>query len=170
MKAELGWRIIRFFITAAAMFGVWLLFTASFEPFSVAAGALGSVFIAALTYDVFIARHQANIRYFIPNPFFLILYFLLLMFLLYQSSFRMLKAVITGRSNPKIVYFRTRIRSDMGRMILANSITMTPGTITLDLNDDHLIVHWFFCTTNHAKAAGEEIKGRMEKLLKRVWL
>jgi multicomponent Na+:H+ antiporter subunit E len=55
-------------------------------------------------------------------------------------------------------------------MVLANSITFTPGTITLDLNDDHLTVHWFFCNTNHSKLAGETVKGKIEKHLKKVWL
>jgi multicomponent Na+:H+ antiporter subunit E len=54
-------------------------------------------------------------------------------------------------------------------MVLSNSITFTPGTITLDLNDDHLTVHWFFCNTRHAKAAGEAVKGRMEGFLRKVW-
>jgi multicomponent Na+:H+ antiporter subunit E len=82
----------------------------------------------------------------------------------------MLKAVFTRKANPRIVHFRTRLKSDLARMTLANSITMTPGTITLDLNDDHLTVHWFFCDTNHAKAAGEEVKGRIEKFIGNVWL
>jgi multicomponent Na+:H+ antiporter subunit E len=81
----------------------------------------------------------------------------------------MLSAVFTGKASPRIVHFRTRLRSDFARMVLSNSITFTPGTITLDLNDDHLTVHWFFCNTLHAKAAGEEVKGRMEGFLRRVW-
>ena len=55
-------------------------------------------------------------------------------------------------------------------MVLANSITLTPGTITLDVNDDHLTVHWLLCTTKHGKAAGETIKGTFERMLQRVLL
>ncbi|MBL7007185.1 MAG: Na+/H+ antiporter subunit E [Spirochaetia bacterium] len=170
MRARREWSIIRFLLTALALFAVWLLFTASFELFSVAFGIVGSLLIAALTYDVFLAQHEANLRFFVPRPLYLIKFLLLLMFFLYQSSIVMLGSVITGNASPRIVHFRTRLRSDLARMVLANSITFTPGTITLDLNDDHLTVHWFFCNTSHAKAAGEAVKGRMETHIKRVWL
>ncbi|WP_422477700.1 Na+/H+ antiporter subunit E [Pleomorphochaeta sp. DL1XJH-081] len=164
------WKVIRFLFTTLFLFGVWLLFTSSLELYSVLFGFMGSVIIGALTYNVFIAQHQANIRYILPNPLSLVIFVTVLVFQLYQSSFIMLKAVFTKKASPRIVHFRTRLKSDLARMTLANSITMTPGTITLDLNDDHLTVHWFFCDTNHAKAAGEEVKGRIEKFIGNVWL
>ncbi|MGM0432031.1 MAG: Na+/H+ antiporter subunit E [Spirochaetota bacterium] len=170
MRAEQWWALIRFVITALMMFIMWLLFTASFDPFSLTMGVIGSLLIAAMTYDVFIARHQAHIKFFLPNPFFLIIYILVLIYSMYSASFRMLGAIITGNVHPRIVHFRTRLRSDFARMLLANSITLTPGTITLDLNDDHLTVHWLFCSTTHSKAAGEAIKGRLEAVARRVLL
>ena len=37
--------------------------------------------------------------------------------------------------------FRTRLRTDAGKVVLANSITLTPGTITVDVEDDVFLVH-----------------------------
>ena len=170
MQAEKKWSFIRFLITALFLYAVWLLFTASIAPYSLIFGALGSLLIAALTYNVFIARHQANLKYIIPNPINLILYICILIFFIYRASFSMVRSVVTGKSSPRIVHFRTRLKSDMARMVLANSITLTPGTITVDLNDDHLTVHWFCCNTNHTKLAGERIKGRMERFIGGIWL
>ena len=169
MSAQGRWKVVRFLLTSLFLFGVWLLFTFSLELYSVVFGLVGSFAIGALTYPVFIAHHQANIRYIIPNPFALVLYIVLLVCFLYQSSAQMVKAVFTGKAHPSIVHFRTRLKSDVARMILANSITLTPGTITLDLNDDHLTVQWFFCDTHHAKAAGEKVKGRMENFIGNLW-
>lgn len=169
MRADQIWRLTRFFITAGAMLAVWLLFTASLERFSLAIGLVGALVIAALTYDEFIAQHEACWRSFLPRPLRLLAFFVILIFYLYESSWKMLLAVFSGRVNPRIVHFRTRLQSDLARMVLSNSITFTPGTITLDLNDDHLTVHWFFCNTSHARAAGESVKGRMEQHLSRVW-
>jgi multicomponent Na+:H+ antiporter subunit E len=132
-------------------------------------GAVGSVIIGAVTYQIFIPWHQANLRYLFGNPLSGLWYVLVLIWMLYSSSAVMLKAVITGRISARIVHFRTRLKSDVARMILANSITLTPGTITLDVNDDHLTVHWLFCDTHHAKAAGEKVKGRMERLIRKIW-
>ena len=120
-RAKRQWRLIRFSITAAVLFAVWLLFTASCELFSLLAGFLGSVLIASLTYDLVIAEHQANLNFILPRPLSFLLYFFIIVFFLYQSSVKMLVGILTGRANPRIVHFRTRLRSDMARMVLANS-------------------------------------------------
>lgn len=170
MNPERVWRLTRFAITGVALYAVWLLFTASIDPYSLAAGAVGSVIIAALTHDVFIAEHEAALRSFMPRPLYVLFYMLYLIWSMYVSSVGMLKAVILGEATPRVVHFRTRLKSDLARMVISNSITFTPGTITLDLNDDHLTVHWFMATTIHSRAAGELIKGRLEDQLQRVWM
>ena len=42
---------------------------------------------------------------------------------------------------PVIVKFRTSLKKEVTRVILANSITLTPGTITVSLEEDELTVH-----------------------------
>ena len=42
---------------------------------------------------------------------------------------------------PQLVSFHTKVKTEAGRVILANSITMTPGTITVDVRDDLFLVH-----------------------------
>lgn len=46
------------------------------------------------------------------------------------------KRVITGKINPGIVKFDPRLKTNMGRMMLANSITLTPGTLTVDIDEN----------------------------------
>jgi multicomponent Na+:H+ antiporter subunit E len=43
--------------------------------------------------------------------------------------------------SPGIVKFKTNIRRDFNRVILANSITLTPGTLTIDMEDDVYVIH-----------------------------
>lgn len=45
------------------------------------------------------------------------------------------------RLTPTLVTFRADLNTDFGRFLLANSITLTPGTITVDLHDNHYLVH-----------------------------
>jgi len=47
--------------------------------------------------------------------------------------------------NPEVVEVKTELQSDLGRLLLANSITLTPGTLTVDVKDDRLLVHWVDC-------------------------
>lgn len=42
---------------------------------------------------------------------------------------------------PRVTSFHTRLRTDPGKVVLANSITMTPGTITVDVQDDLFLIH-----------------------------
>jgi len=52
--------------------------------------------------------------------------------------------VITGRIRPGIVRFNPGLRTDLARTVLANSITLTPGTLTVDVDDESgdFYVHW----------------------------
>lgn len=168
-RARRIWAFLRFLITFLFLSAAWFLFSFRFDFFSLAAGFTGAFLVARFTYPLFVAEHEAARNALFPRPHWLILSLLLVIGEMYVSSIKMLGAVIRGHGQPGVVHFRTRLNSDLGRTALSNSITFTPGTITLDLNDDHLTVHWFFCTTQHSRAAGEEVKGRMERALRRCW-
>ena len=55
---------------------------------------------------------------------------------LWDANWDVAKRVITGEINPGIVKFDPRLKTDRARMMLANSITLTPGTLTVDIDDD----------------------------------
>ena len=146
------------------------MFSNDTNLFSRLAGLVGSLFISALTFRVFLAEHEASLRYIFPNPFWLIVLFFQLFFSFYASSLRIVVTVLGGSCRPRIVHFRTRLKSDLARFFLANFITWTPGTVTLDLNEDHLTVFWFYADTQHRRLAGEKIKEGLEKTLSKVWV
>ncbi len=63
---------------------------------------------------------------------------------LIRANLDMARRVLTPSLplRPGVVEVRTRLTSSLGRLILANSITLTPGTLTVDLQDDSILVHW----------------------------
>jgi multicomponent Na+:H+ antiporter subunit E len=69
------------------------------------------------------------------------------------------------RIRPGIVEIKTRLKSPMGRMALANAITLTPGTLVVDIRDDSLFIHWIVVSSEDPEAATREIAGRFEKYL-----
>lgn len=170
MRIPDKWSVVRVILTTLYLFPGWILFSGSLEPINLAGGALFSFIIALGTFRIFIDENEAERRSLIPRLPLLLVYLLLVIGKMYISSFQVVWKLIRRRYNPRIVHFRTRLNSDMARVILANSITMTPGTITVDMNDDHLIVHWLDAPTTHSRHAGELIKDNMEKLLKRIWI
>jgi len=70
---------------------------------------------------------------------------------------------------PGIVEIRTSLRSPIGRLALANSITLTPGTLVVDMQGDSLFIHWINVTATDPVAATQEIAGRFEKYLKVIY-
>ncbi len=169
MTTESAWRIVRIALTTAALSLCWVVFTASLTPFSLVAGFAAAFAIALFTHDTFIETHEAATRSVLPHPLRLPGFLFLLVRSMYVSSFQVMLAILSDRITPRVVHFRTRLRSDVARVVLANSITFTPGTIAIDLDDDHLTVHWLMATSSHSRVAGESIKGGFEEALKSVW-
>jgi len=66
---------------------------------------------------------------------------------------------------PGIVVIKTSLKSDIAKLILANSITLTPGTFTLDVIGDKLLVHWINVKSDDVDEATRMIGGRFEKYL-----
>jgi multicomponent Na+:H+ antiporter subunit E len=170
MRARTKWAFVRFLLTAAALMGGWLLFTWSLDTGSLLAGLGASVIVALLTYPLFIEEEEAARRAHLPRFHMLAVFTAVLVFNMYVASFQVLLQILRGKIRPGIVHFRTRLRTDIARVALTHSITLTPGTVTVLLDDDHLIVHWLDARTTHSKYAGKLIKGTYEELLKRVWL
>ena len=65
------------------------------------------------------------------------------------------------------------LKSDNGLSLLANSITLTPGTITLDVYEedekDYLYIHWINVETEDEEKAGVIIKGKFEKWIRGIF-
>jgi multicomponent Na+:H+ antiporter subunit E len=164
------WKIVRIFLTALYLMGGWLLFTGTAAPAAVLLGLVFSTTVALLSYHLFIEAHEAERRALIPRVYLLVGYLILIMVKVYAASFRISFKVITGNISPRIVHFRSRLRSDLARVALANSITLTPGTLTLDLEEDHLVVHWLEASTTHSGYAARLIARPFERWLKRIWV
>lgn len=170
MDVFLRWKIIRIILTAAYLMVGWILFTGTLALFSIFLGVIFSFCIAFLTYNIFIEESEAARRALLPRIYLLLVYLGVLVFKIYLASFKMSLAVITANINPRIVHFRTRLKSELARVVLANSITLTPGTLTLNLDEDHLIVHWLNAKTTHSHYAGRLIKSHFEAWLRRIWI
>ena len=60
-----------------------------------------------------------------------------------KANFTTMKLMLSSDyvAEPAIIHFQTNLKTNMGRCLLANSITLTPGTITVSLEDDEYTVH-----------------------------
>lgn len=67
--------------------------------------------------------------------------------------------------HPGIVKVRTRLKSPMGRLLLANSITLTPGTLTVEVDGEWLYVHWVTVESEDIEGATASIVSGFERYL-----
>ena len=72
----------------------------------------------------------------------LFLYLFYLLKEIYVAGFHVIGIIIKGQARTDIVTMRTKITNDTLRVVLADSITLTPGSVLLDLTDDNITVVW----------------------------
>jgi len=71
---------------------------------------------------------------------------------------------------PGIVKIKTILKTESGITALANSITLTPGTLTVDLTDDgFLYIHWINVKSDDVEQATKFIAQRFEWFLQRIF-
>ena len=71
---------------------------------------------------------------------------------------------------PGILKVRTRLRLPAARTMLGNSITLTPGTLSVDVRDDGvLMVHWIYVRSLDEEAAARQLIGRFEWFIERIF-
>lgn len=90
---------------------------------------------------------------------------------LVKSNLR-LTAIVLSPSlpiKPGIVKVRTRLKSRMGRLMLANSITLTPGTLTVEMDGEWLYVHWVNVESDDIEAATTAIVAGFERYLEVIY-
>ena len=167
------------FPAVAAVFLVcyafWVLLTWSFSAQELIAGAAVSLAVALFSARFFI--HENAGWLFNPVKFFNLLFYWLCIFPveLVKANVDMAGRCLGGcrRINPGIVKIPTGMKSGYGIAAVANSITLTPGTITMEAAEEdgqnYLYVHWIDVTETDPEKAGEAIKGRLERGLRRVW-
>ena len=83
---------------------------------------------------------------------------------IYKAGFQAIRLTLTNRLSLGIVEIATSRRSDLHGTFIANAITLTPGTVTIDYNDGTLKVVWMDCHTDDPEVAGEIIKGNFERV------
>ena len=147
------------------LFLLWLLLNASLAPDVLLVGLVAALVIAGL-----FRGHLSPLTEFRATPAALRaapLYLLYFLKELVRSNLRLATIVLSPGLplSPGIVKVRTRLKSRMGRLLLASSITLTPGTLTVELQDEWLYVHWVRVDHDDIEGATASIVAGFERYL-----
>lgn len=148
---------------------LWLLMTFNLETPNLIIGS-----IAALITSLVFGRSflQDSKKFFQPQRYFwIIVYLFIFIWECIKANIDVAYRVLSPSMpiKPGIVKVKTTLKTDIGKTLLANSITMTPGTITVDVIEDEFYIHWIFVSSEDPKIYTNIILGRFEKYLKRIF-
>lgn len=123
-----------------ALFVLWLILSGHYTPLLLAFGVLSSAGVVLLLRRMKLLGHEGQ-------PLQLIIrgvgYWAWLLWEIVKANWDVTKAILDRRLpiSPALFEAPTTQKSDLGRVIYANSITLTPGTISVDMHDDRILVH-----------------------------
>ncbi|SLM28931.1 MnhE [Desulfamplus magnetovallimortis] len=129
--------VTTFSITFLILFLFWCIFSGKFDAFHLSLGVISCLLICwATSSDLLIVPPQISRLVRLWSGF--VIYIPWLIWQIILANIHVLVLVLSPdmdkRINPKIIKFKSRIKDTVGLVTFANSITLTPGTITVALN------------------------------------
>ena len=156
-------------------FIIWVMLTWPFADGKidiqvVIAGVIASAIIAILFHEILPKEHRVFIS---PvRIFWALVYIPVFFYYMMKANLDVVYRALHPKMpiKPGIVKIKTILKTESGITALANSITLTPGTLTVDLTDDgFLYVHWINVKSDDIEEATKFIARRFEWFLKRIF-
>lgn len=132
--------LARLVITALLLSVSWLLWSGMYKPLLLSLGLVSVAVTMLLAYRM----HFFKVRvYALRFSVGIVRYWVWLFFEVIKSSLQVTREILRPTINlkPQVIQIPRAARSDFQTMMLGNSITLTPGTITLDVDEDTILVH-----------------------------
>lgn len=147
------------------LLGFWLLLNGSLATDVLLVGVLAALVITLIFRNGLsvVSEFRFTPQSLLAAPAY-VLYFLKE---LVKSNLRLAGIVLSPALplHPGIVKVRTKLKSPMGRLLLANSITLTPGTLTVEMEGEWLYIHWVAVEAEETEAATASIVSGFERYL-----
>jgi len=165
-------RRLAYFILA---FVVWILLSWPFvegriDLQVVIAGLIAAAATALLFAEVLPREHK--VLFSARRMFWLLVYLPVFFYYVIKANLDVVYRALHPKMpiRPGIVKIKTKLKTDSGITALANSITLTPGTLTVDLTDDgYLYIHWINVKSDDVEQATQLITQRFEWYLMKIF-
>ena len=155
--------IMRFVLTASIMFVFWIFLSGEFSFILLFSGIISSLLVSYISHDLLIGNGDMKLGFIRTIRFIKFLPWLLWQIVLANIDLAIRTLHPKMPINPMLINFKNNLKTDLGMVILANSITLTPGTVTIDVNENEFLVHVI-----SEKAAQSLISGEMQARVKKI--
>jgi multicomponent Na+:H+ antiporter subunit E len=152
------------------LFALWVVLTRSFDPQELIVGGVAAISVSALAHRVSGTLVACGTT-FPRRALFLTGYIPYLLWSILKANVDVALRVVNPRLpiRPGIVHVRTGLKSRVGRLMLTSSITLTPGTLTVDIDGDDLYIHWIDVEGGDVEAMSRRIVGGFERYLEVIF-
>jgi multicomponent Na+:H+ antiporter subunit E len=161
-------RIILF----VSSFIIWGLLNWVWDWENILIGVLVAFLVTFLTADFFDEHTRIFLR---PRRYFYFIFYFVPVFIweCFKANLNVAYRVIHPNLpiNPGIVKVRTKLKIDVALTLLSNAITLTPGTLVVDIDKTNgiLYVHWLDVKSDDIETATKHIVERFEKILVKIF-
>jgi len=155
--------IMRFVLTALIMFAFWIFLSGKFSFILLLSGVISSLLVSYMSNDLLIGNGDIKLGFIRTIRFIRFLPWLLWQIVLANIDLALRTLHPKMPINPILINIKNNLKSDLGMVILANSITLTPGTVTIDVNENKFLIHVI-----SEKAAQSLISGEMQARVKKI--
>jgi multicomponent Na+:H+ antiporter subunit E len=138
---------------------VWLAWSGHYETLTLALGAGSIVFVIALSNRLRVIDSEGTPLAVHPSGWFL--YVPWLAWEIAKANFDVARRIVSPGAlpiAPRLIRVKATQTTDVGQVVFANSITLTPGTISIDVADGEILIHAL-----HAEAAAGVEEGTMNR-------
>ncbi len=147
----------------------WLLITLSLSLASLITGIVAAG-VTTLLFGKYFVRKVG--KFLEPKRYgWLLIYIFVFLWECIKANFDVAYRVLHPAMpiKPGIVRVQLGIQTDLARTMLANSITMTPGTIAVDIIGDVMYVHWIYVSSEDPQVYSRKVSGRFEKYIEKIF-
>lgn len=132
---------MRYISTFLVLFAFWLLLSGYFTAFLMSAGALCALAVVIFGRRMDLVDHEGHPIHLAPRA--ILGYWPWLIKEIFKSGWEVSIIILSPRLpiSPTLLRVSATQKTDVGRTVFANSITLTPGTISVEVDHDSILVH-----------------------------
>lgn len=153
-----------FFVTFLLLLGYYISLSGQFDPWHLGLGVVSCLVVASMSWDLFFYKRPDRQK--LREIYRFMAYVPWLLYGVFLANIHVLRLALHPKMKkliyPHVVRFKTKLRGDLPMVTLANSITLTPGTITIKIEGDTFYVHAIDLKV--AEDLPEGMEGRVEEI------
>ena len=149
------------------LMGTWLILSGLFDAFHITLGLISCTIVTLMSEDLLFSDRSRSAGERVSELIRLPSYLGWLLWQIILANMHVIRLALhpdgAKEIKPRMVRIKTPLKSDFARYMLANSITLTPGTVTVKVEGDELLVHAI------SKVAADGLDGAMDEQIARIY-